>query len=143
MEVGSIKALVVSLLAWINLYAGYDVPDQFPVIAFVPHASLEQMSCTGPCPILGWYPDNSSGVVYLDRDLALKTNVCARSILLHELVHYMQDKSGSFAEDSQILRWQLRELEAHQIQSAFLAENGVRGGLGRNFAPRAFMGPNC
>lgn len=141
MEVGSIKALVASLLVWINVEAGLEAPDQLPVIAFVPHASLEQMACTGPCPILGLYPDK--GVVYVDGDLALKTNVCARSILLHELVHYVQDKSGRFADQSPILRWQMREIEAHQVQNAFLIANGIRGGTSRNFALRAFMGPSC
>ncbi len=141
MEVGSIKALVASLLAWINVHAGMEAPEQLPVIAFVPHASLEQMACTGPCPILGLYPDQ--GVVYVDGDLALKTNVCARSILLHELVHYVQHKTGRFAEQSPALRWQLREIEAHQIQSAFLLDHGIRGGNTRNFAVRAFMGPSC
>jgi len=141
MEIGSLKALVVALLAWINVQGGYDLHDQVPVIALVPHATLEQMACSGPCPILGWYADN--GVVYLDRDLALKTNMCARSILLHELVHFVQDQSNRFAEYDKAMRWQLRELEAHELQTVFLADHGIRAGMSRNFALRAFMGPGC
>jgi hypothetical protein len=118
MEVGTIKALVAGLLAWVNLYTGYAVPEQHPVVALVPHASLEQMGCTGSCPILGFYRDD--GVVYVDGDLLLKTNACARSILLHELVHYVQHLNGRFADHDPLTRWQLRELEAHGIQDLFL-----------------------
>ncbi len=141
MDVVSLKALVAALLTWINLHGGYEVPDGAPVVALVPHATLEQMGCSGPCPILGWYSD--TGVVYVDRALALKTNVCARSILLHELVHFYQDRDGRFVEFDKTTRWQMRELEAHELQTAFLAENGVRAGMARSFAVRAFMGPSC
>ncbi len=141
MEAATIKALIAGLFAWISLHTGYAVPDRHPVIAMVPHAGLEQMACTGPCPILGLYRDE--GVVYLDGGLALNTNACARSILLHELVHYVQHQNGRFAEHDPLVRWQLRELEAHGIQDLFLAQNRFRRATSRNIALRAFMGPSC
>lgn len=141
MDIAFVKSVVASLLAWINIEAGLEVPDRTPVVAFVPRASLELMACKGPCPILGLYP--GKGVVYVDGDLALETNICARSVLLHELVHYMQDKARRFAEYSPELRWQMRELEAHQIQSQFLTAHGIRGGTNQNVALHAFMGPSC
>jgi hypothetical protein len=141
MEVASMKALVASLMAWIAAHSNYPVPEHPPVVAVVPHAFLERMACTGPCPILGLYPD--AGVVYIDESLQVDTNVCARSVLLHELVHYSQDLNGRFENQLPVVRWRLREREAHAIQAQFLAENGRTIVFGSEYAVRAFMGTAC
>jgi hypothetical protein len=141
MEATALKALIASLLAWMNIHAGYQLPAQHPEIISVPHTVLEQMACTGPCPIMGLYPDD--GVVYLDEDLSLETNACAQSVLLHELVHYVQDVNDRFVDKDPILRWQIRELEARNIQNLFLSQHGRRFLFERNIALRAFIGPTC
>ena len=142
MEIGTIKALIVGLLAWLNMHTGYAVPVKEPVIAFVPHSALEQMACRGPCPVLGFYADEN--VVYLEDRLNLETNVCARSILLHELVHYLQDRTDRFAdEEDPAVRWQLREMEAYRIQNYYLAMHGKRLAYGRYISLRAALGPHC
>jgi hypothetical protein len=133
MEVASMKALVASLMAWIAAHSNYPVPEHPPVVAV--------MDCTGPCPILGLYPD--AGVVYIDESLQVDTNVCARSVLLHELVHYSQDLNGRFENQLPVVRWRLREREAHAIQAQFLAENGRTIVFGSEYAVRAFMGTAC
>jgi hypothetical protein len=111
------------------------------VVALVPHASLEQMGCTGSCPILGFYRDD--GVVYVDGRMEVGTNVCAQSILLHELVHYVQDLNHRFAEQTPMTRWQLRELEAHNVQRIFLAQKRHRGRGGWRLAVETTAGPTC
>lgn len=141
MEVTALKALVVSLLAWIHLFTGFDIPEEDPYITAVPHQVLERMACEGKCPILGLYPRD--GVIYLDENLQPETNICARSILLHELVHFVQEANGRFADRDPLLRWQFREAEAHRIQNVFLKQNGRRFLFGRHVANRAFMGPHC
>lgn len=142
MEVGTLKATVAGLLAWLNLAAGYQVSDEAPVIAFVPHPSLERMACAGPCPILGLYPDE--GVIYLDARLQPETNVCARSILVHELVHYAQDVSGRYAHLEPSLSRQVREAEALAIQNRYLVQHGRRILIGRYVNERAaYIGPTC
>lgn len=141
MEATTLKALIASLLAWLNFNVGYQPPAEPPVIALVPHAVLEQMACKDGCPILGLYPD--AGVIYMDEALALETNACAQSILLHELVHYIQDVNNRFADADPILRWQIREVEARNIQNLYLAQHGRHFLFGRYIAIRAFMGPTC
>lgn len=141
MEGATLKALIAGLLAWISLYTGYPAPEHQPGLAMVSHAGLERMACAGPCPVLGFYRDD--GIVYLDDDLPLATNVCAQSILVHELVHYVQHLQDRFAEFDPAMRWQLRELEAHRIQSLFLVRNGIGGATSRNIALRAVTGSAC
>ncbi len=141
MEATMMKVLIASLLAWINVHSGYQLPAQTPEIVSVPHTVLERMACKEPCPIMGLYPDD--GVIYLDEDMALETNACAQSILLHELVHYVQDVNDSFADVDPVLRWQVREVEARNIQNMFLAQHGRRFLFVRYIAHRAFVGPTC
>ncbi|MGB8275716.1 MAG: DUF6647 family protein [Alphaproteobacteria bacterium] len=135
------KALVAGLMAWIAAHSSYPVPEHAPLVAMVPHAYLEKMACTGSCTILGLYPD--AGVIYIDEDLQVASNVCATSVLLHELVHYAQDLAGRFENQHPIVRWRLREREAHAIQALYLSEHGRTVPFGRDFSVRAFMGPAC
>jgi hypothetical protein len=141
MEVGAMKALVVSLMAWIGAHTSYPVPEHPPLVAVVPHTYLEKIACKGPCPILGLYADE--GVVYLDDTLQVDTNVCARSVLLHELVHYSQDLTGKFDNQLPIVRWKLREKEARAVQAQWLAGHDRKIVFGTAYAKRAFMGPTC
>ena len=141
MEAVTLKAMVAGLLAWIGAHSHYNVPDQVPVVAVVPHAYLEQLACGQPCEALGVYPDGN--IVYIDDDLQVETNVCARSVLLHELVHYLQDINGRFLNVHPAMRSRLREHEAYGIQQVYLTENGRNVAFGPNFYIGAFMGPTC
>lgn len=141
MDVITTKALVVSLLAWLGSHTNYTIPDQAPTVAFVPHSYLEELACGEKCPALGVYPDGN--VVYIDDELQTETNVCARSVLLHELVHYLQDKNGRFTNLSPQLASYLREHDAYAIQQVYLADNGRKVSFGKNFYVGAFMGPTC
>ena len=62
--------------------------------------------------------------IYLDDSLKPEANLFDRSILLHELVHYVQDMSGERADVKPCLRWYQREQEAYAIQKVFLGMTG-------------------
>jgi hypothetical protein len=63
--------------------------------------------------------------LYLDDKLKPETNLFDRSVLLHEMVHYVQQlnlpssKSELSVQDQCVL-WYTREREAYAIQEAFL-----------------------
>ena len=142
MEPSTMHSLVVALLAWIGAHTTYVIPDDVPAVAFVPHAYLEQLAaCDEKCPVMGVYPDGN--VVFLDDALQIDTNVCAQSVLLHELVHYLQNRDGKFLNLPAPLRSYSREHEAYSVQREFLAENGRKVAFGPNFYIGAFMGPSC
>jgi hypothetical protein len=135
------KALVVGLLTWISAHTTYPMPAETPVIAVVPHAYLELLACGQSCEALGVYPD--AGVIYVDAKLQLDSNICARSVLLHELVHYDQQQEGRFLNLPRVIQSQLREREAYSVQKQFLSDNGRAVDFGNNFRLGAFMGPAC
>jgi hypothetical protein len=117
-------ALVAVLCAWIHATAGYTVPDPLPRIAFVQAHLIADIMCDGHprCPVLGMYLRGDT--IFLDDRLDVHGNDYHTSILLHELVHYVQHQSGRFAE-SDCESWVKQEQEAFRIQIAWLRERTI------------------
>lgn len=117
------------LLSWAVHFSGYPNPGQCPEVVSVQHATMEQMACTGhKCKVLGWYP-GSGQTIYLDavmeQDLASNTtNTYATSILVHELVHYLQwvnHKLDNFNCEVALAA----EREAYQVQRNYVDAFGT------------------
>jgi len=138
---GAMHAIMAGLLAWIGAHSNYSIPDQTPMVVLAPHAYIADLACSEDCPALGVYPDGNA--VYLDDALQVGTNVCARSVLLHELVHYLQDRDGRFLNLPPAVRHHVREHEAYAIQRVYLTEHGRQAAFGRTLYAGAFMGPSC
>jgi hypothetical protein len=120
---GSLKDLMLLLLTSIKFIAGYPIPEQLPTMHFVPHSILEEKACHKPCEILGWLSTDNE--IYLDEKLDLKGSIQARSVLLHELVHYNQKLTGRFDNLTPCERWIKQEREAYTIQNHWLFEQGA------------------
>jgi hypothetical protein len=86
----------------------------------VPHEKIEELACGGEkCAVLAAY-DSGEGI-YIDESLKPETDVFARSVLLHELVHYVQDISNEMVSAEPCQRWSRREQQAYAIQMRFLS----------------------
>ena len=110
--------LLPELLTAIDRLSKYKAPDQAPPVHRVPHEVIEQFACGVPCAALAVYRPGEG--IYLDEALEPETNIFARSVLLHELVHYVQDLSSELAEAKPCDRWYRREQEAYALQKRFL-----------------------
>ena len=82
------------------------------------HSVVEQYACQKPCAALAVYRAGEG--VYLDESLKPETNVFARSVLLHEIVHYVQDMNDELVNLKECERWYRREQEAYAVQKRFL-----------------------
>ncbi len=111
--------LLPELMDAIENLSNYRVPDTLPRVFSVPHEKIEELACGRKCPALGAYKPGDG--IYLDEALRPETNVFARSVLLHELVHYVQDVSAATDNHESCDRWYRREKEAYAIQEHFLA----------------------
>ena len=61
--------------------------------------------------------------IFLDASLDLKGDFYERSILVHELVHFLQHASGRFdAEKGPCARHSAEETEAYDIQNKYLSQ---------------------
>jgi hypothetical protein len=117
------NSLVAVLLSWIHITVGYPVPSTLPTVEFVPHKMIVDTMCDGhECPVLGMYLHGDT--IYLDNRLDVQLNDYHTSILLHELVHYAQDRSGQFP-NRDCSTWLDEEREAFAIQTAWLRERSV------------------
>lgn len=123
MDVSTLAKLVGELLIAIQMLSDYPTPREPPVVQFVAHASLEQQACDRPCEVYGWFPPGKA--IYLDDRLDPLEDLVAKSILLHELVHYVQQESGAFRNESRCRAWIEREREALLIQYRWLASQSA------------------
>jgi len=122
-EVLSEAELMPALVSALDQISKYPRPVALPEIIKVPHERIEEMVCHAKkCAARAFYRPGEG--IYLDDSLKPETNLFDRSILLHELVHYVQDMSGERADVKPCLRWYQREQEAYAIQKVFLGMTG-------------------
>lgn len=126
--------LLRQLLAVADRLSRYKIPKQLPPIYRVPHEELENYVCGTHCSIKAWY--KSGDGIFLDQVLKPETSIFDRSILLHELVHYLQERAGEYDTMDECNRWFHREVDAYNVQNRYL---GVIGHPSRV----AFTGDNC
>ena len=111
-------ALLDIFLAWAVALSPYATPDVPPVVETRPHTFFVDNTCGGvECNVVGWY--NDGGIIYLDENLSASRD----DIIVHELVHYLQDLSGKF-ESLSCTDSVFREREASRVQSAYMIANG-------------------
>ncbi len=129
--------IVAELLLFAQGVTGYTPAERPPEVVFIAQAELQERACDNPCEVFGWYP-HGSRFVYLDNRMDPLTDLKARSILLHELVHYLQQANGAFSSESSCMGWARREQEAYRVQGAWLARNNVYTSLYSNARPPWF-----
>jgi hypothetical protein len=115
--------LYAVLLSWAVTLSGYSMPEQAAEIVPVSHQTLVDQACGGrECKVLGWFPPGRR--IYLDERLEPEGNVVAASIVVHELVHYLQHQSGHF-DAFNCSKAIALEREAYAVQREFLLRYGV------------------
>ena len=120
--------LVPSLLSAIDQLSKYPRPAFVPEIFRVSHERLQELACTSKCGVLATYQPGEG--VFLNERLKPETNLFDRSVLLHELVHYVQELNHERGDSKPCERWYYRELEAYAIQKAFLSLVGSPSRVG-------------
>lgn len=123
-DIQSLPDLVDSLLSSIASLSNYDKPGKTPQVSRVSRAHIESTICRGKCTVQAWYlPDEG---IFLEDSLQPETNLVHRSILLHELIHFVQDLNAEGASMNACERWLHREREAYRMQNEYLArlDNG-------------------
>jgi len=81
--------LYATLLSWAVTLSGFPAPAEPPVVIAMPHAFFVQQACHGKeCKVLGWYAGGRN--VYIDVTMDPQNSLFASSIVVHEMVHYLQ-----------------------------------------------------
>lgn len=108
-----------SLLEAIGTLSDYRAPETLPPVFQLPQAAIEAKVCDEPCNVIAAYVPH--GGIYLAENLDPVQQAVDRSILLHELVHYLQQGHAKFAHLAGCERERAKEQEAYEIQNAYLA----------------------
>jgi len=120
LDQSALVSMMVELFTAIKLLSGYPSPAVLPEVHTVPQAEIQRRLCDGrPCRIKAYYHPET-GVV-LDEALDLKNDLFDRSILLHELVHHLQQTTGKFESGNFCSRRVSEEFEAYEIQNRYLS----------------------
>lgn len=118
------EELYAVLMSWAITLTGYQVPAQPPEVVTVPSSYLIQAACGGEqCKVLGWFPPGRR--IYLDERLDPKDNLFASSVVVHEMVHYLQQEAGKFGDARSCENALAMEREAYAAQREFLLRYGV------------------
>ena len=133
MDLSPLQKLVGELLVIIAGLTSYEAPSKLPTVELMPGRTLQQRLCKRRCPVYAFY--EPGGSILLDAKLDPAGNAQARSILLHELVHYVQWTHHGRGPAS-CAEWRQREDEAYLVQYRWLAtQPPTMGGLVGRRAP--------
>lgn len=116
--------LYAALMSWAVMLSGYAAPDRLPEVEMVPHSYLVQHACAGrECRVLGWFPPGRT--IFLDNRLKPAADLYASSIVVHEMVHYLQSQSKRYPRPYTCEAIIAMEREAHAVQREYFVRYGV------------------
>lgn len=127
--------LIAVLLSWTVNLSNYPHPDKAPELLYKSHQFFVDTACDGQkkCDVLAWY--DNKGTIFLDDRIKENTDAYTRSVVVHELVHYLQDLSGQYNEMDCNL-YAKREREAYSVQRQYLNKiAGVFTAIYMNYPP--------
>lgn len=119
-------SLCAVLLAVASTLSGFPNPGACPSVQAVPLEPVSEIQCKGECTIQGVYQD---GRIYISDKLS-PHKYYGRGVLVHELMHYMQDRAGMMPVTSCEARVAL-EKQAYHVQQLYLTLHGKKlaGGI--------------
>ncbi|MCH8945648.1 MAG: hypothetical protein IIA85_01880 [Nanoarchaeota archaeon] len=113
-----LEILVAFALTALSHYNLDSVP--LPLLEEKPHPFFVENVCGGiekKCRgVVGWY--NNDGIIYINKNIP---DTFKDEVVIHEVVHYVQDLSGIYDNDS-CEDSDYREKEAFRIQSKYMIE---------------------
>jgi hypothetical protein len=109
--------LLAVLLSWTVNLSSYPHPGETPEILYKPYQFFVDIACNGheKCDAVAWY--NNDNIIFLDDRIHGNTDAYTRSVVVHELVHYLQDISGNYDDMDCNLH---AKREAYSVQRQYL-----------------------
>tara|TARA_Y100000022_G_C12989597_1_gene257371 strand:+ start:28 stop:474 length:447 start_codon:yes stop_codon:yes gene_type:complete len=132
----NLNELIIALLLWITSNTDYIDPKQLPEVKFLEQYELSQLACKNDCEILAYTPVEPKYTVYLSKKLSPLTDVCHRGILLHEIIHVLQDEQGFFVDYDDRTKKHLREMNALVNHNIYLSQYGKKILYSNGFAAK-------
>ena len=132
----NINELIVALLLWITSHTEYKNPIKYPSIEFIEQKELSQLACKMDCEILAYTPIEPKYKIFLSNKLDPLNDVCHRGILMHEIIHVLQEEQGVFSDYELRTKKHMREMEALVNHNIFLSQYGKKILYSNGFAAK-------
>ena len=132
----NLNELIVALLLWITTNTEYKEPKKFPVVEFIEQKQLSQLACKRDCEILALTPEEPKYTIYLSKTLSPMNDICHRGILLHELIHILQEDQKKFTDFDLKTKKHLREMDALVNHNIYLSRYGKKILYSNGFAAK-------
>ncbi len=132
----NLNELIVALLLWITTNTEYKEPKKFPVVEFIEQKQLSQLACKRDCEILALTPEEPKNTIYLSKTLSPMNDICHRGILLHELIHILQEDQKKFTDFDLKTKKHLREMDALVNHNIYLSRYGKKILYSNGFAAK-------
>ena len=132
----NLNELIVALLLWITTNTEYKEPKKFPVVEFIEQEELSQLACKRDCEILALTPEKPKYTIYLSKTLSPMNDICHRGILLHELIHILQEDQKKFINFDLKTKKHLREMDALVNHNIYLSRYGKKILYSNGFAAK-------
>jgi hypothetical protein len=132
----NINELIVALLLWITSHTEYKNPIKYPSIEFVEQKELSELACKMDCEILAYTPIEPKYKIFLSNTLDPLNDVCHRAILMHEIIHVLQEEQGVFSDYELRTKKHMREMDALVNHNIFLSQYGKKILYSNGFAAK-------
>ena len=132
----NINELIVALLLWITSHTEYKNPIKYPSIEFIEQKELSQLACKMDCEILAYTPIEPKYKIFLSNTLDPLNDVCHRAILMHEIIHVLQEEQGVFSDYELRTKKHMREMDALVNHNIFLSQYGRKILYSNGFAAK-------
>ena len=126
MKIENINEIILALLLWITSNTDYGDITTKPKVEFLVQSELAELACNRPCEIIAYTPLNSKDIIYLSDTINPFEDVCARGILLHELIHIFQNNKRAYEDFDQKTKKHMMEMEALVLQNRYLSSFGKK-----------------
>ena len=132
----NINELIVALVLWITSHTEYKNPIKYPSIEFIEQKELSQLACKMDCEILAYTPIEPKYKIFLSNTLDPLNDVCHRAILMHEIIHVLQEEQGFFSDYELRTKKHMREMDALVNHNIFLSQYGKKILYSNGFAAK-------
>ena len=132
----NINELIVALLFWITSHTDYKNPIKHPAIEFIEQKELSQLACKTDCEILAYTPLEPKYKIFLSNKLDPLNDICHRGILMHEIIHVLQEEQGVFSDYESRTKKHMREMDALVNHNIFLSQYGKKILYSNGFAAK-------
>ena len=133
----TLNELILALMLWITSNTNYIEPKQVPQVEFIEQEKLSEIACKNrSCEIMAYTPITPKYKIYLSNELNPMTDICHRAILMHEIIHVIQEDQKVFLEYDERTKKHLREMDALVNHNIFLSRYGKKILYSNGFAAK-------